>query len=76
MSFGDDFIFGLVMDAYQFEGKPQRTENSTLAFPIGTWCHWDMSLRKPCAWKECGDVAAGFYDRMEDDIALMAGLEQ
>ena len=77
LDFGQDFVFGTVMDAYQFEGEPPVRSTGERASSLDVWCQWFVhESNSSSAWSECGDVASGFHAHMTSDIALMAALGQ
>eukprot|EP00941_MAST-03F_sp_MAST-3F-sp1_P000960 g960.t1 len=75
LSFPHDFIWGIAQDAYQFEGSPPIGKSS-----IDVWCKWNSNNPKNIThqsrFQVCGDVGAGFYANMKDDISLMAKFGQ
>jgi len=74
LDFGADFVFGIVQDAYQFEGSLAAAGAG--ASHLHTWCAWNLAQPNNGGWQLCGDVGAGFYEHMRDDVALMATLGQ
>ena len=75
----ENFAFGVVMDAYQFEGSTKTDGRGPSNLDV--WCHWSMDQAAcqgvdGCGWKVCGDVGAGFYKHWKDDVALMAAMGQ
>ena len=79
LDFGSDFIFGQVMDAYQFEGALKSDGRGPASLDV--WCDWYINLPEEnktlsTPWKICGDVGAGFYKHFQDDVKLMKSLGQ
>jgi beta-glucosidase/6-phospho-beta-glucosidase/beta-galactosidase len=74
LDFGEKFIFGLVQDSYQFEGSLDA--DGAGQSNLDLWCQWNLGQPNNGGWELCGDVGAGFYDHMEDDVALLASLGQ
>ena len=74
LDFGENFVFGVVQDAYQFEGS--LGADGAGASHLHTWCAWNLGQPNNGGWQLCGDVGAGFYDHMREDVALMASLGQ
>ena len=74
LDFGPNFTFGLVQDAYQFEGS--LGADGAGASALHTWCAWNIARPSPLngGWELCGDVGAGFYAHMREDVALLASL--
>lgn len=74
LDFGADFVFGVVQDSYQFEGS--LTAGGAGVSHLHTWCAWNLNEPNNGGWKLCGDVGAGFYEHMREDVALMSALGQ
>ncbi len=78
LDFGSNFMFGQVMNAYQHEGS--LLADGAGPSNVQTWCEWNLGQPVDVwtcgAWTMCGDVGAGFYTHMEEDVALMASLGQ
>ena len=74
LDFGASFTFGLVQDAYQFEGSLDADGAGASALHV--WCAWNIARPSPQngGWELCGDVGAGFYAHMREDVALLASL--
>jgi len=74
LQFPPDFVFGLVMDAYQFEGNV--TSDGAGVSNLHMWCEWNLGQPDNGGWQLCGDVGAGFYSHWREDVALLAALGQ
>lgn len=66
--FPGDFMWGAATAAYQIEGAADRDGRGQSI--------WDVFTRKPGAVRngDTGDIACSHYDRMEEDLDLMAQL--
>lgn len=74
LDFGDGFVFGVVQDAYQFEGS--LSAGGAGVSHLHAWCAWNLGQPNNGGWELCGDEGAGFYAHMLEDVALMASLGQ
>lgn len=65
--FPDDFMFGVATSAYQIEGHAAGGAGRT---------HWDDFAATPgnVVNAEHGAIACGHYDRLDEDLDLIAGL--
>lgn len=70
MLFPSDFLWGAGTSAHQVEGA---TREDGCGLCLSIWDHFASSPGRTYKG-ETGDIAADHYHRMEQDVALMAGL--
>lgn len=76
LDFGDDFIFGLAWDSFQFEGSPPLDKNNNTASKTQRWCEWALNGGQDTPYMEiCGDVVAGGWTHMENDVSLLRSMQ-